>query len=344
VSARPVVSVVGGGGYIGGELARLLAQHPGVRLGQVTSSRYAGRPLHAAHPVLRGVSDLRFVCDEDVEPCDVLFLALPHGVAMRSIDRWAGLAPMIVDLSADFRLPDRVAYERWYRVPGPDPAWLARFVPGIPEIGRERLRTATHISVPGCMSNAAILALRPVADAGLIDGDVVVDARMGSSGGGHEPDAGSHHPERSGVMRVFKPIGHRHTGEIEAHCRVRAHMSATAVEAVRGVQVLCHAPLAQSLEDGDLWSVYRHAYGREPFVRLVRQRTGLYRLPEPKILIGTNFCDVGFARSEDGRHVVTLAALDNLVKGGAGNAVQCLNIARGWDEREGLRFPGLHPV
>jgi LysW-gamma-L-alpha-aminoadipyl-6-phosphate/LysW-L-glutamyl-5-phosphate reductase len=194
------------------------------------------------------------------------------------------------------------------------------------------------------MANAAILALHPLAAAGLVDGPVIVDARTGSSGGGTTPDEGSHHPERSGALRMYKPHGHRHTAEIEQACGVPVRMSVTGVEAVRGVQVVCHVMPSRPVTERDLWAVYRDAYGDEPFIRLIRERSPLRRLPEPKILSGTNFCDIGLALDPGGERVVVVSALDNLVKGGAGNAVQCLNLAFGWDERTGLGFAGLHPV
>jgi [amino group carrier protein]-6-phospho-L-2-aminoadipate/5-phospho-L-glutamate reductase len=338
------VSVIGAGGYIGGELTRLLLSHPEVELVAATSGRHAGQPLHAAHPNLRKQSDLTFITDDEVEPCDVAFLAMPHGAATDAIDRWSGLAQRIIDLSADFRLRDTEAYQRYYQTDGPDEQWRTRFQAGIPELNRENLRTASHIAVPGCMANASILALYPLTHAGLVTEPVIVDARTGSSGGGTTPSPASHHPERSGALRIAKPHGHRHVAEIVQACGVEVHMTVTAVEAVRGVQVVCHITLNEQVSDRDLWRVYASAYGGEPFVRLIRERSALRRLPEPKILSGTNFCDIGLALDPDGRHLIAVSALDNLVKGGAGNAVQCFNIATGQDERTGLRFAGLHPA
>lgn len=338
------VSVIGAGGYIGGELTRLLLSHPEVELVAVTSNRHAGSLLQAAHPNLRRQSDLTFVTDDEVEPCDVVFLAMPHGVAMQTIDRWSGLAQRVIDLSADFRLRDTAAYQRYYQCDGPPQEWRSVFQAGIPELNRENLRTATHIAVPGCMANASILALHPLARAGLVTEPVVIDARTGSSGGGTSPSPASHHPERSGALRIAKPHGHRHVAEIVQACGLDVHMTVTAVEAVRGVQAVCHVTLTEPVTERELWRVYTGAYGTEPFVRLIRDRSALRRLPEPKILTGTNYCDIGLALDPDGRHLVVVSAIDNLVKGGAGNAVQCLNIATGHDERTGLRFAGLHPV
>lgn len=337
-------SVVGGSGYVGGELIRLLTQHPAVKLAQVTSSRYEGRPLHAAHPNLRDQTDLVFTGEDDVTECDVLFLAVPHGSSASEIGRRSALAPMVVDLSADFRLHDKALHERHYPKVSRDAAWLARFRTGIPELHRAALADATHVAVPGCMANAAILALHPLAAAGAITGDVVVDARTGSSGGGSTPDPGSHHPERAGVLRIAKPFGHRHTAEIEQACGIPVRMTVTAVPAVRGVQVVCQVTLAREHTERELWALFRDSYGTEPFVRLVRTRSALHRLPDPKILSGTNYCDIGLALDPDGRHLLVVAALDNLVKGSAGNAVHCVNIALGFDEPDGLRFAGLYPI
>lgn len=337
-------SVVGGSGYIGGELVRLLLQHPRVEIAQVTSTRFAGRPLHFVHPNLRGQTDLQFVSDEEVTACDVLFLTLPHGMGMQSIQRWSGLASRLIDLSADFRLRNPADYDTYYGQPHSAPEWLERFVYGAPEVNRERLRAAKYVAIPGCIANTSLLALYPLARAGLLTGDVFVDGRLGSSAAGNKPGLSTHHPERSGAVRIFKATDHRHTAEIRQVCGAAVHVTATAIEAVRGVQVVCQVMLPRPTAGKEIWRVYRDAYGDEPFIRLVRQRAGVYRLPEPKILSGTNLCDIGFDLAADGRRLVVISALDNLVKGGAGNALQCLNIAAGWDEREGLRFPGLHPI
>jgi len=335
---------MGASGYIGGELVRLLLGHPRVNLVQATSNKLKGRPLHQVNPNLRGRTGLTFTPHDEISPCDVLFLALPHGVSGPIIADLAPLAPRIIDLSADFRLKDLEEFQRYYGGPHPHPEWVDRFTPGIPELHRKELRHATHVAVPGCMANAGILGLYPVAAAGLVEGEVLVDGRTGSSGSGTKTTRAGQHAERSGVMRVFKPLDHRHQAEISQACGIRARMSATGFEAVRGLQVVCQMALSRPTDDKELWAAYRGCYGSEPFVRIIRQRGGLYPLPEPKILSGTNYCDVGFVLSDDGRRLTVIAALDNLGKGGAGNAVQCLNIMAGWGEDEGLEFPGLHPI
>lgn len=339
------VSIAGAAGYTGGEALRLLLGHPDVRVAQATSESRRGQPIHVAHPNLRRLSALTFCGREELEPCDALLLCLPHGEAAASIDRYLALAPLVIDLSADFRLRDADLFARWYGHAHPRPDLLGTFVYGLPELHREELRGATRISGVGCNATATILALYPLIAAGLIDADrIVAEAKVGSSEGGASAGPDSHHPERSGALRSYAPVGHRHSAEILQELRLDAiHLSATAVEAVRGVLVTAHCFLREDIEERRLWQAYRAAYGDEPFVRIVKERHGLYRYPEPKILSGSNFCDVGFALDRDSGRVVALAALDNLMKGAAGTAVQCLNIALGWPERLGLEFPGLHP-
>jgi N-acetyl-gamma-glutamyl-phosphate/LysW-gamma-L-alpha-aminoadipyl-6-phosphate reductase len=204
------------------------------------------------------------------------------------------------------------------------------------------------------MATAAILGLAPLYRAGIVNQNIplVVEAKVGSSAAGATPGAGSHHPDRSGAVRSFEPTGHRHTAElIQELGRFNGNLlsqtvafSATAIELVRGVLVTGHVFINERLDERALWRIYREAYQREPFIRLVKERSGSYRYPEPKILAGSNFCDVGFALDVEQQRVVVMSALDNLIKGAAGNGVQALNCMFGWDETLGLTFPGLHPV
>lgn len=344
---RASVSIVGGSGYVGGELVRLLRFHPHVALRQVTSASQTGQYLHAAHPNLRGVTDLTFTDPGSLEPCDLLFLALPHGEAARQIDRFAPLAQRIVDCSADFRLRDPAAYRQWYGSEHPAPQWLERFVYGLPELRRADLAGARYASGVGCNATVTMLALAPLAERGLLQ-RVVADVKVGSSEGGAQPSAASHHPERAGAVRSFMPTGHRHQAEIrqELGQGFELAFSVTSVELVRGALVTAHCFLAQPVEERELWKLYRARYQSEPFVRLVRQKSGIHRFPEPKLLAGSNWCDVGFEvdAAGPGHRVVVIAALDNLMKGAAGSAVQAMNLMMGWDETAGLTFPGLHPL
>ena len=335
------VSVAGGAGYLGGELVRLLLGHPMVEIAAVTSSRLAGKKVDTAHPNLRGVTDLCFTGPGELGEPDVLMLTRPHREAMRLMPGLLGQAKQVIDLSGDFRLRDPATFARYYGVPHAAPELLGSFVPGLPELYREQVQAADRIAVPGCMATAGILALAPLR--GLLDGAVDIDARTGSSGSGAAAGDANLHAERSGAMRVFAPAGHRHEAEIAQATGLTVRMSATGVEAVRGVQILARAGLRPGVGEGAIRSAYRAAFNHEPFIRLVAHRRGVYRYPEPKILLGSNFCDVGFALDAEAGRITVIAALDNLVKGGAGNALQCLNVRLGWPERLGLEFPGLHP-
>jgi LysW-gamma-L-alpha-aminoadipyl-6-phosphate/LysW-L-glutamyl-5-phosphate reductase len=341
------VSIVGASGYVGGELLRLLLLHPEVEVAQITSESRVGKYAHSAHPNLRGLTSLQFVPSAQLQPCELLFVALPHGECARRIGELSELAPRIVDCSADFRLRDAAAYRRWYGEQHPAPEWLERFVYGLPEASREQLRGARYASGVGCNATATNLALLPLVRAGLLDETrpVIVEIKVGSSEGGAASSDASHHPERAGAVRSFAPVGHRHTAEVEQVCGIGdVHLSVTSVELVRGALATAHVFLRGAASERELWRAYRAAYGAEPFVRLVKERQGIYRLPEPKILAGSNYADVGFALDEATGRVVSICAIDNLMKGAAGTAVQCMNLMCGFEERLGLGFPGLHPV
>jgi len=351
MAERLRASIVGASGYVGGELLRLLLDHPHVEVVQVTSERNAGAYVHFTHPNLRGRTKLQFVSASDLEPCDALFLGLPHGGAMGRIDEFAGLAPRLVDLSADFRLRNAADYDRWYGKPHASPAWLAKFVYGLPELHRAELRSAAYVSGVGCNATATNLAIWPILQQKLLEPSrgVVCEVKVGSSEGGNKSSDATHHPERAGVMRSFAPTGHRHTAEILQAARLAGvetdvHLSATAVDNVRGVLATAHLFVKPGVTEKDLWKAYRQVYRDEPFVRLVKEKTGIYRYPEPKILAGSNYVDVGFEFDEQSGRVVAMCAIDNLMKGAAGTALQCLNLMAGWEETTGLTFPGLHPI
>lgn len=346
-SSAPLrVAIVGASGYAGGEFLRLALGHPGLEVDQITSERHAGLPVHLVHPNLRGVSRLRFRPLAELTEADLIVSALPHGHLAGRVDELLAMAPRLLDLSADFRLNDPGRYRRHYGEEHPRPDLLREFVYANPELTRDRLRGATRIAGAGCIATAAVLALHPLLDHALLArGDVVVEAKIGSSAAGNRPGESSHHPERAGVVRTYAATGHRHTAEIEENLPggARIHLTATAVERVRGIQLTAHAFLPDGTSDRDVLAAFREAYADEPFVRLVQARKGIHRVPDPKILDGTNWCDLGFELDPDTGRVVVMAAIDNLVKGTAGHALQALNVAMGWEETLGLTFPGLHP-
>jgi len=337
-------SIIGGSGYTGGELLRLLLAHPRVEITQVTSRRRAGMPIIRTHPNLRGHLNINFCTPDDIEPCDVLFLCMPHGKAAAEIDRWTNQASLVIDLSADFRINDPDEYATWYGQTHPNPKALASAVYGLPEITRDRLKGARLISGVGCNATAMNLALLPLARAGLIQ-RAIADIKVGSSEAGAEPGAGSHHPVRARTARTYSPFGHRHLAEVQQSLgKHNIDATVTAIDMVRGVLCTAHIETIEPINTKELWKLFRDTYADEPFVRIVADRSGPNRFPDPRIVTGSNHADVGFAVDDRSGRVIALCAIDNLVKGAAGSAVQSMNIALGFPETEGLTFPGIHPA
>ena len=270
---------------------------------------------------------------------------------MKIIPQLAQTGVKIVDLSADFRLKNPEDYNLWYGYTHLHPDLLPKFVYGVPELHYDQIKNSQLVACPGCMAVTAILALAPVVQSGLIENaHIVVDAKIGSSGAGEKPTIATHHAERAGVVRPYKPAGHRHTVEIEQELSlltgnsVRISLSAHAVGMVRGILCTCHTFLSKSIEIQDLWKMFRKFYSSSPFIRLIRDVKGIHKFPDPKFVIGSNFCDIGFEIDNHAERLVLLSASDNLMKGAAGSAVQCMNIMFSLDETSGLRSPAIHPV
>ncbi len=340
------VSILGGSGYAGGELLRILLSHPNVTLKQVTSRQFAGRPVSAAHPNLRKVTKLMFIHPEKLEECDVLFVGLPNGASMDLMPGLMKKAKKIIDLGADFRLHDQANFEDWYKQKHTQPSLINKFVYGIAELHRSEIAKSDYVSCGGCEATVSILSLYPLVKHKLIENKIIIDAKMSSSQAGLLPTLSSHHPERSGVVRSYMPSGHRHTAEIvqELNENLDVAISATAIDMVRGLLVTIHTIPQKGVTEKDVWKAYRAEYGNEPFIRIVKEQQGLYRFPEPKILQGTNYCDIGFEMDNRSNRLVIIGAIDNLVKGTAGQAVQAMNIMHGFPETMSLEFPGLHPI
>lgn len=340
-------SIIGASGYTGGELLRLLIAHPEVEVVQATSRKQLGEYIYQTHPNLRKQTELKFSDPGDLLPTDVLFLALPHGKAQHNIDTYAQVAEYIIDLSADFRLRDPAFYQQWYGEAHAAPDWLAKFVYGLPELYRDELRSAKYVSGVGCNATASNLALMPLIQADLLDKDnpVIIEIKVGSSEGGVSPNPGSHHPERSGVIRTYAPYGHRHTAEVIQEMGIEnVSLTMTSVDLVRGALATVHGYLKPSVALKDLWKAYRSVVADNQFLRIVKARRGVFRVPEPKILAGTNYADLGFDLDPKTGHVISICAIDNLMKGASGSAVQCMNLMLGYKETLGLEFMGLHPI
>jgi [amino group carrier protein]-6-phospho-L-2-aminoadipate/5-phospho-L-glutamate reductase len=341
------VSIIGGSGYGGGELLRLLLAHPCVEVKQVTSRSHLGEYVYQVHPNLRKRSQLKFSDPAALEPVDILFLAQPHGQAQHHIEEYSELAPKIIDLSADFRLRDPGFYEKWYGTKHNGPEWLSKFVYGLPELHRAEMATANYVSGVGCNATASNLALLPLIKADLLDlsSPIYIEIKVGSSEGGAEGNSGSLHAERANVIRTFSGFGHRHTAEVIQEMGVSdVSLTMTAVDLVRGVLATVHAKVKVGVATKDLWKAYRAVANENPFLRVVKEQRGIYRVPEPKILAGTNYADLGFELDESNGHIISICAIDNLMKGASGSAVQCMNLMMGWEETLGLDFAGLHPI
>ena len=348
------IGIIGGSGYVGSELLRLLLMHPQVEITVVTSRQYAGEFVFNIHPNLRGLTQLKFVPQDLAElqkNCDLIFTAIPHGGSQTLVPTLLDAGLKVIDMSADFRLKNPIDYQTYYGWRHLKPEMLPQAVYGLPELHRDEIKNAKLVACPGCEATAAILGLAPIIKAGLVDpAKIVVDLKVGSSGGGNQPTVASHHPERSNGVRPYKVVGHRHIAEVEQELSmigepVKISFTPHAVNMVRGILATIHTfPKQESLTSKDLWRALRGMYGNEPFIRLVKYLKGPYQLPDPKIVTGTNFCDLGFEIDEHANRLIMFTALDNMVKGAAGQGVQCLNIMMRIDETTSLKSTGFHPI
>ena len=341
------VGIVGGSGYTGGELLRILYGHPFVEIVGVTSRKYLGKPISRTHPNLRKISKLKFISIESMPDVDVLFLGLPHHAVMDYIDDFINKTDLLIDLSSDFRLSNPDDYLKYYGHEHSRPELLEQFSYGMPELHRDKIINSKFIAVPGCTATAAILPLKPIVE-NLNPKIIVVDSKVGSSAAGAAYSLSTHHPERSNVVRSFKPSMHRHLAEMNQELNkdgsISLNFSPHAVEMIRGIQSTIHIFLDEDYTSKDIWQIYLQAYKEEPFIRLVREKSGIYRYPEPKLVLGTNMCEIGFEKDESTGRLIVMSAIDNLMKGAAGQGVQSMNIALGFEETAGINSIGFHPV
>ncbi|RME62226.1 MAG: N-acetyl-gamma-glutamyl-phosphate reductase [Candidatus Dadabacteria bacterium] len=340
-------SIIGGSGYVGGELLRILLRHPAVRIEQVTSERFAKKPISFLHPHLRKKTDLKFSSLTDLKECDLIFSCLPHGELAKKYSNVRQKCQKLIDLSADFRLRDPEDYKKYYSISHPLPEKLTSFVYGIAELHREEIRRADEVACAGCNATVSILGLYPLFSSGIArDASLVIEVKVGSSEAGRKITPYSHHPERAHTVRAFKPVGHRHTAEIVQELRIDnpslCHLSVTSVDLVRGASALAHILLSKEVTEKELWQIYRESYAGEPFIRIVKDASG--RLPEPKGVVGSNYCDIGFAKDPFSNRVVIISVIDNLIKGAAGQAIQAMNLMYGIKETEGLEDIALYPL
>lgn len=336
------VGIIGASGYTGVELARLLAGHPEVCLTAATSRQYAGKPMAEVFPNLRKRVDI--VCenlgvDELIDRAEFFFCAVPHKTAMDIVPQLLAAGKKVVDLSADFRLHDAAVYEAWYQ-PHSSPQFLAEAAYGLPELYRDSVRKARLTANPGCYPTSAILPLTPLLRAGLIDpSTVIIDSKSGTSGSGRSANVGSLYCEVADGFRAYKVGGvHRHTPEIEQELSLAAGKPVTVtftphlLPISRGILSTIYATLTPAGRKADLHAVLNKAYDAEPFVRVLPAGT----VPATQYVRGSNCCDIGIEVDKRTGRVIVLSAIDNIVKGASGQAIQNMNLMNGFDETTGL--------
>ncbi len=337
------VGIFGGSGYGGSELLRILLQHPNVRIEFVTANEQAGKAVGEVHRNLNGLTDLSFSnppANLDTLEIDCAFLALPHGQAMEIAPQLPSNVK-VIDLSGDFRLRDQNEFEAHYGRSHTAMHAQSEFVYGLTETNREAIAKARLISNPGCFATATLLGLAPLVANNLITGRVVVDAKTGSSGSGAKAAANTHHPQRMNSFYAYKPFTHQHVPEIEQELRKVGGWDSELIfmthslPVARGIFASIYVETRSELSDSELRDLFTQFFGGSYFVRIVKGS------PDINWVKTTNFCDIGFAVR--GRQVVIFSALDNLVKGAAGQAVQNMNLMFGLEEATGLKLIGTNP-
>jgi len=337
------VGLFGGSGYGGSELLRILLFHPYAEIVFVTANEHAGNAVSNVHRNLLGLTDLVFRTAPDdlstLENIDVAFFALPHGHALNLIPQLPKTVKAI-DLSGDFRIDNPEIFTQFYKLDHAGDIQNA-FVYGLTETNREAIRNAQFVANPGCFATATLLALAPMVKSGLLSGRIIVDAKTGSSGSGAKPAANTHHPQRMNSFYAYKPFIHQHVPEIEQHLHAVGGFGHELVfmthslPVARGIFASCYLETTAQISNEDLQNLYRHFYESSFFVRLVDGS------PDINWVKNTNFCDI--AAHSNGKQIVVFSAIDNLVKGAAGQAVQNMNLMFGLDETKGLIFSGGNP-
>lgn len=339
------VGIVGGTGYTGVELLRILAQHPKVRLKIITSRQENGMRVDELFPSLRGQVALKFSdpAEADLDKCDVVFFATPNGIAMQQVGTLLDAGVRIIDLAADFRIKDIAEWERWYGMPHAAPELVTEAVYGLPEINRDKIRHARLIANPGCYPTAVQLGFLPLVETGVVDTDhLIADTKSGVSGAGRKAEVHTLYAEASDNFKSYAVAGHRHLPEIRQGLAERSGKSIGLTfvphltPMIRGIHATLYAKLTRDI---DLQALYEDRYSEEPFVDVLPAGSH----PETRSVRGSNFCRISVHRPGNGDTVVILSVTDNLVKGAAGQAVQNMNIMYGLAETTGIRHVPLLP-
>lgn len=350
MSKKVKIAIAGASGYAGGELVRLAASHPYFEITAVTSEKSSGQAVADVFPSLKGLVDHRFEAlapDALADRADAIFLALPHTKSQDPVATCVKAGKLIVDLSADYRLKSVAAYEQWYHTPHAYPHLLTEAVYGLPELHRAAIAKAKLVASPGCYPTAAVLQLAPLVANGLVQPDmIVIDAKSGVSGAGRSPALPYHFPEAHESLEPYKIGQHRHIPEIEQELSglmqqaggVTVTFTPHLVPMNRGILSTAYCKLTQPIHLSNLRHLYRDFYKGERFVRLSEEI-----VPNPRYIKGTNYCDVGVYADVRAGWVVTVAAVDNLVKGAAGQAIQAMNLMLGIPEETGLLSSASYP-
>lgn len=340
--------IYGGSGYTGQELLKFLSRHPDVEIKAVTSRRFKDLPVSAVFPCFEGLTAIKYIdasAEEIASVCDVVFSALPHGVAMDFVPKLLRSGKKVIDLSADFRLRSLPVYEKWYREHS-SPDFLSRAVYGLPELYRDKLQSAQLVANPGCYPTSIILGLAPVLKSGLADpGSIIADSKSGVSGAGREPKTGSLFCEVNEGFKPYNILQHRHTPEIEqelsvlAGSDVKITFTPHLLPVNRGILSTIYAGLKKRITTRELLDIYNEFYAGEKFVQVLKESA----YPNISSVKGTNNCQIGLAVDPSLRRAIIVSSIDNLVKGAAGQAIQNMNIMCGLEESSGLGNIALFP-
>jgi len=337
------IAIFGGSGYGGSELLRILLFHPNAEIVLVTANEHAGKAVGEVHKNLYGLTDLKFEkSPEDLSAldADVAFFALPHGQALSQIPNLPENVK-VIDLSGDFRIDDKDVFKQFYKLEHTADELQKKFVYGLTETNREAIREANYIANPGCFATATLLALAPMVKSGLLTGKIIVDAKTGSSGSGAKAAANTHHPQRMNSFYAYKPFTHQHVPEIAQHLKTIGSFEndfvfmTHSLPVSRGIFASCYLETTNILTNEDLKNLYELFYKDSFFVRIVENS------PDINWVKTTNFCDI--AAYSNGKQIAVFSAIDNLVKGAAGQAVQNMNLMFGLDETCGLKLVGTNP-
>lgn len=338
------VAIFGGSGYGGSELLRILLFHPLAEIVLVTANEHAGKAVGEVHKNLFGITDLRFETApgdlSKLENVDVAFFALPHGQALNLIPQFPENVK-VVDLSGDFRIDDKNVFKQFYKLDHTADELQKRFVYGLTETNREAIKQANYIANPGCFATATLLALAPMVKSSLLTGKIIVDAKTGSSGSGAKAATNTHHPQRMNSFYAYKPFTHQHVPEISQHLNEVGEFTSDFVfmthslPVSRGIFASCYLETTNILTNEDLKNLYQLFYKDSFFVRIVENS------PDINWVKTTNFCDI--SAHSNGKQIAVFSAIDNLVKGAAGQAVQNMNLMFGLDETTGLKLVGTNP-